>query len=352
MKKLVEYKGKKIFLTGHTGFKGAWLLAILEKVGAHVLGYALAPELDICIYNEIEGYKKCKSIIGDIRDKNKLEQVLLDFSPDYIFHLAAQALVIKSYDSPSETFDINILGTSNLLEAVNKLKKKCNVVVVTTDKVYENNEWEFPYRELDRLGGYDPYSASKACTEIVVDSFRNSFFNPLEFGNHQKAIATVRAGNVIGGGDYSDNRIIPDVVRALSANESIIIRNPNAIRPWQHVLEPLFAYLKLGLELNRDSEKYSKAFNIGPNVDDVLTVEEVVKKAIAKWGKGKYTIKNERKLHEAGTLKLDTSLIKKYLNWSPVYNSSEAIEKTIQWYQETDKVSYTNKQIEDYFNEI
>jgi len=347
-----EYRGKKILITGHTGFKGAWLVAILDSLGAHILGYALAPEFNHCLYNEIDGNKKCHSITGDIRDKSKLTQVIKDFEPDYIFHLAAQALVIRSYTIPSETFEVNTVGTANVLEAVNLLKKKCTIIAITTDKVYENKEWEHPYKEDDRLGGYDPYSASKACTELVISSFRNSFFNLSEYKKHQKAIISVRAGNVIGGGDYSENRIIPDVIRGLSKGDEIVLRSPNSIRPWQHVLEPLFAYLKLGLHIEKDPEKYSIAFNIGPNLDDILTVEELVQRAIKTWGKGKYVTTGEKKVHEAGLLKLDISLIKDLLGWKPVYSSEEAIDKTIQWYKESNKNDFTKQQIEDYLDEI
>ena len=347
-----EYRGKKILITGHTGFKGAWLVAILDSLGAHILGYALAPEFNHCLYNEIDGNNKCHSITGDIRDKSKLTQVIKDFEPDYIFHLAAQALVIRSYNIPSETFEVNTVGTANVLEAVNLLKKKCTIIAITTDKVYENKEWEHPYKEDDRLGGYDPYSASKACTELVISSFRNSFFNLSEYKKHQKAIISVRAGNVIGGGDYSENRIIPDVIRGLSKGDEIVLRSPNSIRPWQHVLEPLFAYLKLGLHIEKDPEKYSIAFNIGPNLDDILTVEELVQRAIKTWGKGKYVTTGEKKVHEAGLLKLDISLIKDLLGWKPVYSSEEAIDKTIQWYKESNKNDFTKQQIEDYLDEI
>ena len=347
-----KYRGKKVLITGHTGFKGAWMLAILHKIGAEILGYALDPEFEHCIFNEINGNNKCLSIIGDIRDKSKLEKTILDFAPDYVFHFAAQALVLKSYDFPAETFNVNVGGTATLLEVIKELDKKCSVVVVTTDKVYENKEWEFPYKENDNLGGYDPYSASKACTEIVVSCFRNSFFNLNNIDSHEKAIVSVRAGNVIGGGDYSKNRIIPDVVKALSHNEKIILRNPSAIRPWQHVLEPLFVYLKLGLLLNDNPEKYSRPFNVGPNTEDVLTVEELVKKAIDVWGAGEYAVLEKSEFHEAGILKLDVSLAKKLLKWRPVYNSSEAVSKTIQWYKHENKVEITNEQIEEYLNEI
>lgn len=347
-----EYKNKKVLVTGHTGFKGAWLVAILNKLGADVMGYALAPEENSCIYNEIEGSTKCKSILSDIRDKIKLEQVIIDFQPDFVFHMAAQALVIKSYAIPTETFDVNVVGTANLLEAIQRLNKKCSVVIITTDKVYENKELKVPFRETNRLGGNDPYSASKACTELVVSSFRNSFFNLTAYQNHQKAIASVRAGNVIGGGDYSENRLIPDIIRALSKNETIVVRNPKSIRPWQHVLEPLFAYLKLGLSLAKEPKKYSIAFNIGPLPDDNLTVEDLVIKAIKIWGNGDYRISEKEKLHEAETLKLDITLASQYLNWTPLYNSSEAILKTIQWYQSDNKIEITNQQIDTYLHAL
>ncbi len=347
-----QYKGKKVLITGHTGFKGAWLVAILHGLGAKILGYALEPETSHCIYNEIVGDSLCKSIIGDIRDKAKLEKIVIEFQPDFVFHLAAQALVIKSYAVPSETFEVNTIGTANLLESLDKLTNKCTVVVVTSDKVYENIELEYPYRESDTLGGYDPYSASKACTELVVSSFRNSFFNIAEVEDHKKAIVSVRAGNVIGGGDYSENRIIPDVINALMKGEQIVLRSPNSIRPWQHVLEPLFAYLKLGLYLSEKPDKFSQSFNLGPKPDDNLTVEVLVQKAIEIWGSGEYVTGGDGKLHEAGILKLDISLAVNLLNWAPVYDSTEAIEKTITWYKKEDKAAITNKQIEEYLSEI
>jgi len=347
-----QYKEKKVLITGHTGFKGTWLVAILHKLGAEILGYALMPETDNCIYNQIDGDNLCKSVIGDIRDKIKLEKNIIEFQPDFVFHLAAQAIVIKSYDIPSETFEVNVVGTANLLESLNKLTKKCTVVVITTDKVYENNDKGQPFHEKDRLGGYDPYSASKACTELTVSSFRNSFFNITEIEYHKKSIVSVRAGNVIGGGDYSENRIIPDVINALIKNEQIVLRSPNSIRPWQHVLEPTFAYLKLGLYLDSNPNKFSRPFNIGPKTDDHLTVEELVKKVISIWGSGTYVHSIDAKLHEAEVLKLDISMAENILNWIQIYNSSEAIEKTITWYKKEDKIAITNKQIEEYISEI
>ena len=217
------YKGKRVFITGHTGFKGSWLMAWLHQLGATVKGYALAPEYDECLFNILEPLNLCESIIADIRNRQKLKEEVLSFQPDYIFHLAAQPLVRRSYQLPAETFEVNAVGTANLLEAVNLLPNKCSVIVITTDKVYENKEQDILYNETDVLGGYDPYSASKACTEIVVSSFRNSFFNVDKIEQHKKAVVTVRAGNVIGGGDFSDDRIIPDIIKALKQQKIIYI---------------------------------------------------------------------------------------------------------------------------------
>lgn len=347
-----KYEGKKVLVTGHTGFKGGWLISILHKLGAEVLGYALAPEFSHGIYHASYGDKKCKSVIADIRDKEQLKKTLEDFQPDFVFHLAAQPLVLKSYSLPSETFHINVVGTSNLLEALIGLDKKCSVIVVTTDKVYQNNEWAFPYRENDILGGHDPYSASKACTELVVSSFRKSFFNSDQNVEHRKNLVSARAGNVIGGGDYSEKRIIPDLVEALSNKRELILRNPNAVRPWQHVLEPLFGYLRLAILMDQKPSSISDSYNFGPLVSDCLTVEELTKCAISVWEEGTYVIDAVDQHHEANTLKLDISLAQKDLNWTPVYNSETAIRKTIEWYKSDDKVAITNEQIDTYLNEI
>jgi CDP-glucose 4,6-dehydratase len=328
------YKGKRILITGHTGFKGTWLLQILNSFDAIIRGYSLAPENNINLFNEINGSQLCDSIIGDLRDKDLLYKAVTDFQPDFIFHLAAQPLVRLSYSIPSETFEINAIGTANLLNAVRLLKKKCNVILITTDKVYFNNEWEYPYRENDRLGGYDPYSASKACCELVIDSYRNSFFNIKNYNLHNKGIAVARAGNVIGGGDWSNDRLIPDIVKSLNNLEEIIIRNPLSIRPWQHVIEPLFGYLELGVKLNEEPIKYSQAFNFGPNISDAISVEEMVKRSIKNWGSGTYkAVINENNPHEAGLLKLDISKAINNLNWRPIFNANIAVERTINWYK-------------------
>ena len=340
------YKGKKVFLTGHTGFKGSWLLAWLHQLGAIVKGYALAPENEFDLYHQIKGNELCESIIIDIRDSERLKTEILDFQPDFIFHLAAQPLVRLSYQIPLNTFEVNAIGTANLLEAVRFLEKPCSVILITTDKVYENKEWLYPYRENDRLGGHDPYSASKAAAEIVINSYRSSFFDKLYSQIHPKGIAVARAGNVIGGGDWSKDRIIPDIVRSLSKNETIVVRNPNAIRPWQHVLEPLSGYLLLGEKLSENPKQFSEAYNFGPVAEDNITVESVVKIAIESWGKGQYESPVlENQPHEAGLLRLDISKAINDLGWKPKLNSREAIAWTMAFYKQSQNVI---EQIEAY----
>ncbi|MFL9484988.1 CDP-glucose 4,6-dehydratase [Chitinophagaceae bacterium LWZ2-11] len=328
------YKGKKVFITGHTGFKGAWLLKILSLLNADVKGYALAPYTKDDIYCLINGDDLCNSVIGDLRDKDKLIKEVLDFQPDFVFHLAAQPLVRLSYDIPAETFEVNAIGTANVLDAVRKLEKKCNVVLITTDKVYHNNEWLYPYRENDRLGGYDPYSASKACAELVIDSYRNSFFNLNEYDTHKKTVAVTRAGNVIGGGDWSKDRLLPDIARALGKREAVIVRNPSSVRPWQHVIEPVTGYLLLGEKLDQQPQRFGQAYNFGPYSDDTLTVEEMVNIAIEKWGEGKYeVVANSKQPHEAGLLKLDISKAEAEIGWAPKLKAKDAVSMTVDWYK-------------------
>ncbi len=345
------FKNKKVFVTGHTGFKGGWLLGWLHLLGADVKGYALIAESDKGIYHTINGDSICKSIIADIRDEKRLTTEINEFKPDIVFHLAAQPLVRRSYLKPTETFEVNVLGTANLLNAIRPLEGNCAVVVITTDKVYENYEWSYPYREVDTLGGYDPYSASKACTEIVVNSFRQSFFNPNDFSEHGKSLASVRAGNVIGGGDWSEDRIIPDIVRSLEADGVMSVRNPDSIRPWQHVLDPLYGYLSLAAELIKNPTKFSGAYNFGPLPNDFLPVSKLVDLSIKSWGSGEWncpeTIKQP---HEARVLKLDISKAMDLLNWLPALNSAQAIDWTISWYKKNldDKMNYTFEQIKSY----
>ena len=328
------YAGKKVFLTGHTGFKGAWMLAWLHQLGAQVKGYALAPETEPSLYALLEGDSLCESVIADLSERATLEKAVLDFQPDFIFHLAAQPLVRLSYDIPVETFATNTIGTANLLDSVRRLAKPCTVVLITTDKVYENQEWVYPYRETDRLGGYDPYSASKACAEIVINSYTQSFFNPADYERHRKGVAVGRAGNVIGGGDWAKDRIIPDVVRALSNNESVQVRNPAAVRPWQHVLEPLGGYLLLGARLVLEPQQFGGAWNFGPHLEDALRVADLVGIGLDVWGKGTYeTPALTAQPHEAGLLKLDISKAMNELGWQPKYSAKQSINKTLLWYR-------------------
>jgi CDP-glucose 4,6-dehydratase len=345
------YNGKKVFLTGHTGFKGTWLSAMLYRLGAITKGYALEPEESKPFYELFSSYGYCESVIADVRNKDQLRSELTSFKPDYIFHLAAQPLVLRSYEVPAETFDINVTGTANLLESVAALKNRCSVVVITTDKVYENKEQNVLYKENDRLGGYDPYSASKACTEIVVDSFRSSFYNINNFSSHKKTIASARSGNVIGGGDWSKNRIIPDTAKALLKNETVKVRNPNSVRPWQHVLEPLYGYLLLNGYLYENPARFSKAYNFGPFPEDHLTVEELVSSAIQVWGDGKMEIiRSAETLHEASTLQLDISRAITELNWKPKLKAQEAVRWAMEWYKKDTlkQADFTFEQIDNY----
>jgi len=343
-----------VFLTGHTGFKGSWLLTLLHLLGAEIKGYALAPDNINNLYNCIEGDLICKSVIANICDKETLKQEIIAYQPDFIFHLAAQPLVRLSYEIPSDTFEVNAIGTVNLLEAVRYLDKPCSVIMITTDKVYFNKEWIYPYREVDRLGGHDPYSASKACAEIIIESYSKSFFNSANYSKHLKAIAVARAGNVIGGGDWSKDRLLPDICRALGNDTAVLVRYPEAIRPWQHVLEPLTGYLKLGARLQEHPTLFSQAFNFGPSADDVLSVEEMVQMAIKEWGNGTYKVQEmKEQLHEAKILKLDISKASVELNWKPMLNAHEAIKRTIAWYKVffndiAQIKSYTEQQILDF----
>lgn len=346
------YKGKRVFITGHTGFKGIWLKAILHMFGATVKGYSLEPEDSKPFYQLFSSYKMEENIIADIRDKEKLKAEIIAFQPDFVFHLAAQSLVLRSYKIPSETFEINVVGTANILEALQTLDKKCTTIIITTDKVYENKEKNILYKEDDILGGYDPYSASKACTEIVVQSFRNAFFNIEKLDLHEKAISSARAGNVIGGGDWNEDRIIPDCIRSLMNNEAINVRNPGAVRPWQHVLEPLSGYLLLGMQLDKQPGMFSKPFNFGPYQDDHLTVKELVELVIKIWGKGKIKISNNINAHhEANLLQLDIQRAISELKWQPRLTAQEAIQWTIDWYKKDidQQAEFTFRQIDNYF---
>lgn len=328
------YKGKKVFLTGHTGFKGSWLTAWLQSLGAEVKGYALAPQHTNDLYNDINGDGLCQSVIADIRDAERLKKELIAFAPDFVFHLAAQPLVRYSYTAPVETFEVNVMGTANVLDAVKELPNRCVVVIITTDKVYQNKEQDYFYKEDDKLGGYDPYSASKAAAEIIVDSYRSSFFNPSDYNKHQKSISSARAGNVIGGGDWAPDRIVPDVIRALSAHKPVVVRNPASVRPWEHVLEPLHGYLVLGACQQTNPVKYATAYNFGPRMDETMPVGELVKEAIGMWGTGRMeTPPQVNAPHEAGLLQLDITKAEKELGWKPSFSVRQAIAMTVNWYK-------------------
>jgi len=348
---------KRVFLTGHTGFKGAWMVQVLTWLGADVKGYALAPERSKDLYNLIDGDRLCySSVFSDIRDLHQLQGEMIRFDPDFVFHLAAQSLVRRSYEEPVETFVANTIGTANVLQAMRGLERPCVGVMITTDKVYENPERGLPFKEEDKLGGYDPYSASKAAAEIVVDSFRRSFFHPNVYERHQKAIASARAGNVIGGGDYSDDRIIPDIVRALEQESKVVLRNPKSIRPWQHVLEPLAAYLLLAAKMHQEPTRFSTAYNFGPAPFDEQSVEDLTQIFLKAFGKeNHYEIhQSESNPHEANLLLLDSSKAVNDLGWRPQLDAITAIQWTADWYADrvTKPSEKCQKQIETYFSNL
>lgn len=345
------FRSKRVLVTGHTGFKGPWLVAMLEMLGAKTLGYALAPETNPSMYKLIRGDTLCESVIADLRDLETLSHTVKRFRPDCVIHMGAQSLVRRSYRDPVDTFESNITGTMNVLEAIRQYDGACAAVIVTTDKVYAESGLGKPYVEDDKLGGHDPYSTSKAACELVTESYRLSYFHPTKHARHGKAIATARAGNVIGGGDWCEDRLIPDVVRAMSAGESVRIRNPRSTRPWQHVLEPLTGYLTLAAKLLVEPTKYASAFNFGPDENDVLEVEKVVQLALKSWGSGRYHIDIDPNApHEAALLRISSDKAKRELGWYPKWNASTAIGKTVDWYRHamSDPLGYTRAQILSY----
>jgi len=342
------YKNKRVLITGHTGFKGSWLCKVLNMAGAEVIGFSLLPNTEPSLYKILEIEKYVKSIIGDIRDLEKLKSVINNFKPEIVFHLAAQPIVRESYENPVYTYETNVMGTVNLLEAIRCCDSVRSVVNVTTDKVYKNNEWEWGYREYEPLDGFDPYSNSKSCSELVTHSFKNSFFT-----DGRVAISTARAGNVIGGGDFAKDRIIPDCIRAAKGKETISVRNPHSIRPYQHVLESLGAYIMIAQKQYEDI-KYSGYYNVGPDECDCITTGDLVDIFCRKWGQN---ITWENKFmggpHEANFLKLDCSKIKNMFGWKPKWNVEKAIEKTVDWskcyFEQRDIHECMNRQIEDFF---
>ncbi len=320
------YKGKKVLVTGHTGFKGTWLCEILAKEGADVTGYALAPFSEPNLFSLCGTESRIHSVIGDIRDFEKLTKVFEEVEPEIVLHLAAQPLVRESYQNPRYTYETNVMGTVNVCECVRKCGSVKSFLNVTTDKVYRNNEWEWGYRENEPLDGFDPYSNSKSCSELVTHSYINAFFD-----NMGVAVSTARAGNVIGGGDFAKDRIIPDCVRAVQKNENIIVRNPYSVRPYQHVLEPLFAYLLIARKQYED-KKYAGFYNVGPDDIDCITTGKLVDTFCRMWGDDvKWVNENQDGPHEASFLKLDCSKLKKTFNWSPTWDVENAVKKVVEW---------------------
>jgi len=328
------FKNKKVLVTGHTGFKGSWLSIWLNELGADVTGYALDPKTgqDNFVVSNLS--EKINDVRGDIRDFDKIMKVINNYQPEVIFHLAAQPLVRESYRSPRYTYETNVMGTVNIFEGVKQSNSVKILVNVTSDKCYKNKEWIWSYRENEELGGYDPYSSSKACSELVTAAYQQSFFNPNNFSEHQVAVASVRAGNVIGGGDWSEDRLIPDCIRALKNNQVIKVRNPDSTRPWQHVLEPLFGYLKLAWKLRIEPKKYIGAWNFGPTNHEKITVGQIVDLLIDNWGNGSWeSFSKKTDKHEANLLSLDVTKAIKYLDWKPIFSIRESIQATIEWYK-------------------
>ena len=351
-----SFKGKRVFITGHTGFKGSWLTFLLTEIGADVMGFSLPPDIaatNPSHFEMLQIEKKIKHVVGDIRDRESINNAIQSFQPEFVFHLAAQALVKRSYLDPLETFSTNVMGSVNLLDSIRKCDSVCSLVYITSDKCYENVEWIWGYRENDRLGGYDPYSASKGAAELVFSSYLNSFFS----SRPTLGAASARAGNVIGGGDWALDRIIPDCIRAIQRNEIIQIRNPLATRPWQHVLEPLSGYIILAERLRNDPKKFSGSWNFGPSSDEVRTVNEVANTIVKHIGKGKVEITDSNQQHhEAMLLQLNCDKAHQFLNWRPRWHVEETLKITAEWYKTIinggDAETITRLQIRKYFNEF
>lgn len=328
------WKDKKVLITGHTGLKGGWLSLWLMNSGAHVIGYALDPPTHPSLFNLTRLDKRVTSINGDIRNLEYLKSVITEHKPEILIHMAAQALVRYSYKDPIETYSTNVMGTVNVLEAVRQSRCIRAVIIVTSDKCYENKEWHWGYRENEAMGGHDPYSSSKGCAELVTSAYRNSYFSEKDYEYHGVAVASVRAGNVIAGGDWAEDRLIPDIIKAFMDNRPVIIRSPNAVRPWQHVLEPLNGYLCLAEKLWEAGPKFAGVWNFGPNDEDSKPVSWIVEKLAKLWDKGaRWDLDTARNPHEAGHLKLDCSKAKTLLGWSPNLSLSTALEWIIEWYR-------------------
>lgn len=346
------WKNKRVLVTGHTGFKGSWLSLWLHQMRASVIGFALDPPTTPSLFTEASLGQTIQSICGDIRNAPHLTAVIQQHRPEIIFHLAAQSLVSRSYQDPVETYATNVMGTVHLLDAVRQCDSVRVVVNVTSDKCYENAEWVWGYRETDPMGGYDPYSSSKGCAELVTAAFRRSFFAGAAQGS-TAAIASARAGNVIGGGDWAENRLIPDLMRGFLQEQQVTIRRPDAIRPWQHVLEPLSGYLLLAERLWQDPERYAQGWNFGPSDDDARPVQAIVEEVARVWGNGaRWSIDRTTSFHEAGHLKLDCSKARAHLGWTPTWTLREALAHTVEWFQShaagTNAVELCHRQIEQF----
>jgi CDP-glucose 4,6-dehydratase len=320
------WKDKKVFLTGHTGFKGSWMSLFLSSLGVDVKGYALNPPTKPSLFEEAKINTMVNSEIGDIKNKDLLAKSIVDFNPDILIHMAAQPLVRYSYENPVETYETNVIGTVNILEAARKCNNLKAIINITTDKCYENDGRTSGYKEEDSMGGYDPYSSSKGCAELVSSSYYRSFFAEQGVG-----LASVRAGNVIGGGDWADDRLIPDILRSFEKNKPVIIRNPKATRPWQHVLEPLSGYLVLAQKLYKNPKEYSQGWNFGPNEKDVKPVSWILDKMVNKWQGAKWQLDKNSQPHEASFLKLDISKARKKLNWQPKWDLEKTLDEIIDW---------------------
>lgn len=347
------WQNKRVLITGHTGFKGSWLSIWLKHLGADIIGYALDPYTEKDNFVLAKMNEKMIDIREDIRNKNKLKETFQKYKPDIVFHLAAQPLVRLSYEIPVETYEVNVMGTINVLECIRETVETKVAIFITTDKCYENKEQFWGYKETDPMGGYDPYSSSKGACELAINSWRRSFFNPQKYEEHGKAIASVRAGNVIGGGDWAKDRVIPDCIRALEEDKNIEIRSPQAIRPWQHVLEPLSGYLLLAQKLWEEPNVYADGWNFGPEINSIVTVWEIAKLVTEFYGQGEIIdVSNPNDLHEAKLLTLDISKARFLLGWKPTLNINETIEMTVEWYRrykEEDVYKLATEQIEKFY---
>lgn len=341
------WAGRRVLVTGHTGFKGAWLALWLSEMGAEVTGLALPAE-KVSMFNQIGAAGLVRHVEGDIRDATLVDAVVTDVAPQVVFHLAAQPLVRLSYDEPRETFATNVQGSAHVLDACRRVEGLSAIVAVTSDKCYRNNEWVWPYRESDHLGGHDPYSASKAAAEIVIASYRQSFFS----APGMALLASVRAGNVIGGGDWAKDRLVPDILRAIIAGEPVRIRSPHAIRPWQHVFEALGGYLLIAQHLAAGETRFADAWNFGPSPADAKPVSWIVERMLERWGDGSFELTGDGGRHEAGVLKLDCSKAQAELGWRPAFDLSATIERIIEWHRAhaagEDALAVSRRQLADY----